>query len=47
MKVYWAERRATIITSANLSTNALGAGNLKEFGAFLRSGAIDIDGLIA
>lgn len=28
MKLYWAAGRGTLVTSANLSTNALGAGNL-------------------
>ena len=46
MKVYWAAKRGTIITSANLSTNALGAGNLKEFGVFLSADAVDIDHVI-
>src|SRR4051812_26338296 len=32
MKVYWAEGTGSIVTSANLSANALGAGNLKELG---------------
>jgi hypothetical protein len=46
MKVYWAARRGTIITSANLSTNALGAGSLKEFGVFLPADAVNIDDII-
>jgi hypothetical protein len=46
MKVYWAARRGTIITSANLSTNTLGAGNLKEFGVFLPADAVNIDDVI-
>ena len=29
MKVYWAEGKGAVVTSANLSTNALGAGNLR------------------
>src|SRR5262245_37865896 len=32
MKVYWAEGRGAVVTSANLSRNALGAGDLKEVG---------------
>lgn len=47
MKVYWAAGRGTLITSANLSTNALGAGSLKEIGVLLPSDAIDIDDIIA
>jgi hypothetical protein len=47
MKVYWTEDCGAIITSANLSTDALGSGNLKEIGIVLRSDAIDIDNLIS
>lgn len=47
MKLYWASHRGAIVTSANLSTNALGAGNLKELGILLPTNAIDIDELIA
>jgi hypothetical protein len=46
MKVYWAAKRGVIITSANLSTNALGAGSLKEFGVFLPADAVNIDDVI-
>ncbi len=46
MKVYWAEGQGAIITSANLSTNALGAGNLKEIGILLKPEEIDIDRVI-
>ena len=42
MKVYWTSDRGVVITSANLSTNALGAGNLREFGVLLPSGFVDI-----
>jgi hypothetical protein len=47
MKVYWASNRGAIFTSANLSTNALGSGGLKEAGVLLDHNALDIDGLIA
>ena len=47
MKLYWAEGRGTVLTSANLTTNALGSGNLKEIGVLLPPDAIDIDELIA
>ena len=47
MKVYWAEGRGAIITSANLSTNALGSGDLKEVGVLLSDEDIDIDHLIS
>ena len=46
MKVYWTEDQGAIITSANLSTNALGSGNLKEIGILLESEEIDIDRII-
>lgn len=47
MKLYWAEDKGAIISSANLSTNALGAGNLKEIGVVLPKGTIEIDALIS
>lgn len=46
MKVYWAEDRGVIVTSANLSTNALGSGNLKEIGVLLEPEELDIDRVI-
>jgi hypothetical protein len=46
MKVYWSEHGGCLITSANLSTSALGAGGLKECGVYLPAGAVDIDRLI-
>lgn len=47
MKVYWTEDRGAIVTSANLSTNALGAGNLREIGVLLSPGELDIDRIIS
>ncbi len=47
MKLYLAKGQGALITSANLSTNALGSGNLKEFGVLIPDKAIDIDELIA
>ena len=47
MKVYWASGRGSVITSANLSTNALGAGGLKEIGVLLPNGALDIEKVLA
>jgi hypothetical protein len=47
MKMYWAEGAGAIITSANLSTNALGVGNLKEIGIKLPSKAVDIDRIVS
>ena len=46
MKVYWSEDKGAVVTSANLSTNALGSGNLKEIGVFLEPKEIDIDRII-
>lgn len=46
MKVYWTEDLGAVVTSANLSTNALGSGNLKEIGVQLPAGALDIDRVI-
>jgi hypothetical protein len=43
MKLYWTEDKGAVITSANLSTNALGAGNLKEIGIYLPAGQLDIE----
>lgn len=42
MKIYWSEKGA-IISSANLSMNALGSGDLKEIGVLLPSDAVNID----
>jgi hypothetical protein len=46
MKVYWTADKGAVITSANLSKNALGAGNLMEFGVLVPSKKIDIDRLL-
>jgi hypothetical protein len=43
MKVYWCEGRGVVVASANLSTNALGAGGLKEFGVRMDAQEVDID----
>lgn len=45
MKVYWS-RKGAVVTSANLSTNALGAGNLKEVGVLLSADDIDIESIL-
>jgi hypothetical protein len=42
MKIYWTEDKGAVITSANLSTNALGAGNLREIGVYVPSDQLDI-----
>ena len=46
MKVYWTEDKGAVITSANLSTNALGAGDLREFGILVPSKKIDINKIL-
>jgi len=43
MKVYWSEGSGVVVTSANLSTNALGVGDLKEAGVLLGPESLDID----
>ncbi|MDD2708086.1 MAG: phospholipase D family protein [Verrucomicrobiae bacterium] len=46
MKVYWAHEMGAVVASANLTSNALGAGDLKECGVFLKPGELDIHRLI-
>jgi hypothetical protein len=46
MKIYWSEAKGAVVASANLSTNAYGAGDLKEAGVALPSSAINIDKLL-
>lgn len=43
MKLYWSEKGGCIITSANLSSNALGAGSLREIGILVDRDRVDID----
>lgn len=45
-KLYWAADRGAVICSANLSTNALGAGDLKEFGVCVDANSIPIDKIL-
>lgn len=47
MKIYWSRSRGCIVTSANLSANALGVKGLKEAGVWIEPGTVDIDRLIA
>jgi hypothetical protein len=47
MKVYWTKDLGSVISSANLSRNALGSGNLREVGIRLPPGGIDIERLIS
>jgi hypothetical protein len=47
MKVYWSSSHGAVITSANLSLNALGQGGLKEIGVRLPTQQIDIRRIIA
>lgn len=46
MKLYWSEDQGAVITSANLSDNALGSGDLKEVGIKFGPGAIDINRIL-
>jgi hypothetical protein len=46
MKLYWSTKQGAVITSANLSSNALGHGDLKEFGVRVAKGVVDIDRVI-
>ncbi len=46
MKVYWSEGVGAVVTSANLSTNAMGVGGLKEAGVLLGPEFIDIAKLL-
>lgn len=46
MKVYWSKARGCVITSANLSKNALGVRGLKEAGVWLEPNGVDIDKLV-
>jgi hypothetical protein len=46
MEIYWTESKGAVVASANLSTNAYGAGDLKEAGVALPSSAINIDKLL-
>jgi len=46
MKVYYCESVGAVVTSANLSTNALGAGNLLEAGVLLSAEELSIDELL-
>ncbi len=46
MKLYWTEKGA-VVTSANLSNNALGSGNLREVGVLLPANHININRIIS
>jgi hypothetical protein len=46
MKVYWAQKIGCLITSANLSENALGIYGLKEMGILVDAEMVDIDRLL-
>lgn len=46
MKLYWSSKRGAVITSANLSSNAYGHGDLKEFGIRIPRGEVDINRVI-
>jgi len=46
MKVYWTATQGAVVASANLSTNAYGAGALHEAGVLLASSKVDVDALL-
>jgi hypothetical protein len=46
MKVYWAQNRGCLITSANLSQNALGISGLHEAGALVGAEDVNIDAFL-
>jgi len=46
MKVYWTSDQGAVITSANLSTSALGENGLREIGVHVPSSNIDIDKIV-
>lgn len=46
MKLYWSAGRGCLITSANLSKNALGRGGLSEAGYFISDADVPIDKII-
>ena len=46
MKVYWSKARGCVITSANLSTHALGVRELKEAGVWMEPNTVNIDMLV-
>lgn len=47
MKIYWSKFRGCVVTSANLSTSALGVKGLKEAGVWMEPGAVNVNKLIA
>ena len=42
MKLYWSENKGCVLTSANLTSNALGDGGLQEVGVLLSAKDVDI-----
>jgi hypothetical protein len=46
IKLYWTSDLGSIITSANLSSNALGSGGQLELGAFLQPGQVNIEKIL-
>ena len=47
IKLYWTQKHGAIITSANLSSNAMDTGHLLEFGILLPSRCINIKKLLS
>jgi hypothetical protein len=43
MKLYWTSDKGAVVTSANLSTQALGSGGLRDMGVWIPSSAIAIN----
>ncbi len=46
MKVYWSEKHGTVLTSANLTNNGLGYGNLIETGAFFKPSEFNVSQIL-
>ena len=46
MKIFWARGRGAVIGSANLTTNALGSGNLKELAVAVPASSVPIHALL-
>lgn len=47
IKLYWTSDKGAVITSANLSSSALGSGGQIELGAFLQPGQVNIDKVLS
>ncbi len=47
IKLYWTSDKGSVITSANLSSNALGSGGQLELGAYLQPGQVNIEKVLS